>query len=174
VANRLSRRLPHPGDCWKYNTPNILWYRDKVTTIGSSYNGKRLMSMRAMVAGELVGTGRNYGSPGAELVWASGLFEGEGCITFSKARPRQVHLKIGMTDEDTVRRFHAAVGGLGRVNGPYWRGNERHSPQWHWQLSAGFEKTQAVIAMLWGGLGERRRARAKEALGNFVVGAGTS
>lgn len=99
----------------------------------------------------------------AELIWASGLFEGEGCITLRTTRSMNnptLALRLKMTDEDSVRRFHAAIGGLGNTNGPYETG---HKPNWVWQCD-GFEKGQAIIAMLWNGLGLRRKARAREAL----------
>ena len=99
-----------------------------------------------------------------ELAWASGLFEGEGCISLTKDKrtPRVYpRLILSMTDEDVVRRFHAAVG-LGNV--VPWEDAAHRSPFWRWQ-SARFEYVQAVLAMLWSGLGDRRRARAREVLG---------
>lgn len=72
--------------------------------------------------------------------------------------------QLTSTDEDVVRRFASAVG-VGRVSGPYqYTGNRK--PYWRWQAS-GFERTQAVIAMLWPGLGARRRARAVEVLASL-------
>lgn len=49
-----------------------------------------------------------------ELAWAAGLFEGEGCRTSSRGRPR---LQIKMVEEESVRRVAAILGG--RVYGPY-------------------------------------------------------
>lgn len=104
-----------------------------------------------------------------DLAWASGLFEGEGCITKcatvyndGKAMKKYPRLVLTMTDEDSVRRF-AEVIGFGNV---YWYRKERshYKDQWRWQVT-GFEKTQAALAMLWNGLGSRRKARAREILG---------
>jgi hypothetical protein len=103
-----------------------------------------------------------------ELAWAAGLFEGEGCISSRRrSTKRATHVAtrqlaiLVMTDEDTVRRFQAAVG-VGTVYGPYQRPGKK--PEWRWQTTT-FEKAQAVIALLWFGLGARRRAHAASALG---------
>jgi hypothetical protein len=95
------------------------------------------------------------------VIWAAGLFEGEGCISFSSPASRGLRPKANLTstDEDVIRRFHATVG-VGKVFGPYDQG---HKPFWSWQVYT-FEQTQAVIAMLWPWLGERRRARAREVI----------
>jgi hypothetical protein len=85
-----------------------------------------------------------------ELAWASGIFDGEGCIYSQDGRP---YLQVAMTDEDSVRRFHAAVGGLGTVR-PF--SGSRTKTMWRWRLT-NFEGVQAVIAMLWYGLSRRRK-----------------
>jgi hypothetical protein len=93
-----------------------------------------------------------------ELIWAAGLFEGEGCFTRNtNGYPKA---KIVMTDEDSIRRFCTAVG-FGSVHGPVRRRSWK--PYWEWRIG-GFEKVQALLAMLWPGLGARRRARAIEVL----------
>ena len=95
-----------------------------------------------------------------ELAWASGLFEGEGCTASpGVANPG---LQLGMTDEDTVRRFQRAVG-IGVVEGPFgpYVGSPGRKPMWRWRANA-FEDTQAVIALLWEGFGVRRRKQAVE------------
>jgi len=50
-----------------------------------------------------------------EIAWAAGLFDGEGTATFCSGRRR---LAVKMADEESVRRFHSAVG-VGKVYGPY-------------------------------------------------------
>lgn len=101
-----------------------------------------------------------------ELLWAGGLFEGEGSISsrliYGRAKSPAAQLRLAMTDEDSVRRFHRAVG-LGTVHGPYQPTNPAHKPHWVWACS-GFERVQAVLAMLWTGLGARRRDRASALL----------
>lgn len=99
-----------------------------------------------------------------ELAWAGGLFEGEGCFTGKeKGRHYQVTAKVRMTDRDPLERFVRAVG-VGEVKGPF----EHHSghgrkPFYSWAVQS-FEHFQAVVAMLWPFLGERRKARALELL----------
>jgi predicted XRE-type DNA-binding protein len=65
------------------------------------------------------------------------------------------------TDEDVLRRF-AAVVGVGHVTGPRRHkqaGTEHHKPYFTW-FTGTFEGMQAVTAMFWPFLGERRRGRA--------------
>ena len=99
-------------------------------------------------------------------MWAAGLFEGEGCFTTSirndpryRNGHRVVKASLVMTDEDPVRRFHRAVG----LGGVYEYQTQRGRPCWCWATQSR-EGVQAVVAMLWDGLGIRRRARAKEVL----------
>lgn len=93
-----------------------------------------------------------------DIAWCGGLFEGEGSMGFWRHRKsRQPKLQLNMTDEDTVRRF-SGIFGLSLIRGPYCY-NSKHKPQWVWSVG-GFEKVQAVLAMLWPWLGERRRVKA--------------
>lgn len=100
----------------------------------------------------------------AELLWASGLFEGEGCITYSgkgRATPRLI---LTTTDLDVLERFKDAIG-FGRISkGRLPQGACK--AQYTWDLTS-FEKVQAVLAFLWYGLGERRKARARDILLEF-------
>lgn len=93
-----------------------------------------------------------------KLARAGGLFEGEGCITlYSTPNAR---LALSMTDEDSVRRFAAAVG-VGHVTAwhPPPHKNSGRQPQFKWYTGK-FEHVQYVLAALWPFLGQRRRARA--------------
>lgn len=90
-----------------------------------------------------------------ELAWAAGLFEGEGWISDNSG---YAMLGLETTDMDTLERFHAAVGGLGRISGHRVRGGNR--PVASWKLCS-FEGSQAVLAMLWYGLGDRRKSQAR-------------
>jgi hypothetical protein len=88
--------------------------------------------------------------------YAIGLFEGEGTVcTFPVTKNTSWKRKDGtvkygnvttilhycaaiqMTDVEPLERFHAAVGGLGRITGPYSRPKDRrkHAPYWQWQVS---------------------------------------
>lgn len=104
-----------------------------------------------------------------ELAWAAGLFDGEGTITTTdySYKGREVlsaALRLTMTDEDAVRRFHQAVG-LGKVEYIYPASFRAagYKPQWRWRIQD-FEGVQAVVAMLWYGLNRRRKGRAKDVL----------
>jgi len=65
-----------------------------------------------------------------------------------------------MTDQDRVLQF-ADVVEVGRTYGPYTRSGVK--PLYCWQAYT-FEHVQALVAMLWPWLGERRRKRAVEVL----------
>jgi hypothetical protein len=109
----------------------------------------------------------------SEWAWAAGLFEGEGSIQVPGKRSnrpgnRLPWLSMGTTDKDVLDRFTAVVGG--KVRGPY-RGQGKNTPEhykpiWHWQLT-GIERVQATLREFWPYLGERRRARAGEAIAAY-------
>jgi len=94
------------------------------------------------------------------IAWCAALFEGEGCIFLHPKRRSGIFLKLGMTDEDVLRRFHDIIG-IGTICGPYRRGS--YKPHWIW-CGAGSENVQAILAAFWPFLGERRKARAVETM----------
>jgi hypothetical protein len=101
--------------------------------------------------------------PDEDVLWAAGLFEGEGWIsgTYTKGRwyPR---VGVQMCDEDVVRHFHGIIG-AGRVNGPYRaRGKPHYKPQWQWQATG--QEARRVIHRLLPYLGSRRQLRAMEVM----------
>jgi hypothetical protein len=95
------------------------------------------------------------------LAWVAGLFEGEGCISQFDSR-WSVHL--ASTDHDVLVRLNDIVG-LGQINGPYDRG---HKPHWVWQC-ASQPKVYAFLVAIYPWLGERRGARALEAIRGIVA-----
>jgi hypothetical protein len=98
------------------------------------------------------------------IAWCAALFEGEGCINIT---PRTVILKLGMTDEDVVRRFHKLIG-IGKVSNPIYHKTVAHyKPHWDW-YATGSEKVQAILAAFWPFLGARRQARAVEAIAKLA------
>lgn len=99
----------------------------------------------------------------ADVAWAAGLFEGEGCLHLSRTDYKGTDYAravavVTMTDEDIVRRFHMIVG-VGRIYRPQRR--EGRKPQWRWQVAdkAGFAEFTALIEP-W--LGVRRLAKLTE------------
>src|SRR5438874_2443181 len=98
------------------------------------------------------------------LAWAGGFFEGEGCIVNGRYSATGgirsgIALSAAQTSLEPLERLMEAVG-LGTINGPRLPKSQfSRAPLWTWQVG-GFEKTQAVIAMLWPYLSARRKARA--------------
>lgn len=100
----------------------------------------------------------------AEIAWAAGLFEGEGCFRFTGPRvgkSRVAMLTIQMTDRDTMKRFRDAVD-AGRLRGPQDRGPGR-KPIYAVDIAAR-EDVQRIIGAFLPWLGERRAAKARELL----------
>lgn len=95
----------------------------------------------------------------ADIAWAAGLFEGEGCFYLARTQSYALRAALKMSDEDVVRRFHAIVR-VGNIFGPTQYGTEK-KPLWTWQAYK-FEEVQAVIALFWHQLGQRRRDKAVE------------
>lgn len=97
-----------------------------------------------------------------DVIWAAGLFEGEGCISSS---PKNFLPKVLIysTDYDVIERFHQIVG-CGKIYGPYKSASMEGKPKWGWQ-STQFETAQAVAAMLWPWLCSRRQQRIIECFG---------
>lgn len=78
-------------------------------------------------------------------------------------------LSMGSTDRDVLERFTAVVG-AGRVLGPY-RPNGKNTPLgrkpiYHWRIST-VRETQRILRLFWPYLGERRRAKAAEAIASY-------
>jgi hypothetical protein len=105
-----------------------------------------------------------------ELAWAAGFFDGEGCFSFSPAG-RYVCVSIGQTEREPLDRFQRAVQ-LGNVLGPYdMRKNDRwvRKPQYFYRAN-GYERVQAIAALLWFKLGLVKREQAIHALaGEFEL-----
>lgn len=115
-----------------------------------------------------------------ELIWAAGLFEGEGCFCWVKIPNRNNRNKkdysycqasLHTTDKDVLERFVKAVG-IGVVNGPYIYTDTKvpnRKPSWYWSIR-GHERVQAVIAILWPWLGNRRKNQARSCLTKTISG----
>jgi len=99
-----------------------------------------------------------------ELAWAAGFFDGEGCFSFSVAG-NYVCVSISQTELEPLERFTRAVG-VGWVLGPYdLRKNDRwiRKPQWVYRAN-GYERVQAIAAMLWFKLSSSKGEQARHAL----------
>jgi hypothetical protein len=102
-----------------------------------------------------------------EMAWAAGFVDGEGsfflCLE-KRTSPRYPTFSLTQIDPQVLQRFAAAVG-FGTVLGPY--GPYSHGPKarpLYYYNVGGFQKTQAVMAMLWAWLGPVKREQAKRVL----------
>lgn len=100
-----------------------------------------------------------------QLAWAAGIFEGEGCITFS-SKSRAIQAIVVSTDSDVLQQFKDIVGfgTLGKlITIKHWK------PKGNWYCSS-FEEVQTLVAMLWPWLKSRRKTKAKEVITQFIAG----
>lgn len=105
----------------------------------------------------------------ADLAYAAGLFEGEGSLHVQhrsdNSRSPIAVMKISMTDEDVVRKFHEIVG-VGSVGGPWAdKRSESYKPIWRWTTYG--SKAKALCGQLWPWLGQRRRERITQVFGEL-------
>jgi hypothetical protein len=101
-----------------------------------------------------------------ELAWAAGFYDGEGSLSISPANNTTIKMDISQNDRDVLDRFYNAVGGRGKVYGPYgrYRPNDlSNNPYWVFVVS-NFQDAQAVIVMIWPFLSTIKRAQAAKAL----------
>jgi hypothetical protein len=96
----------------------------------------------------------------AEVAWAAGFFEGEGCVTLSETRPM---LRVNGTDPETVHFFERVVG-VGKVYGPYQPKPDRHGtirkPFWVWVAYGAAARRAITVLAPW--LSQRRLERIRE------------
>lgn len=95
------------------------------------------------------------------IEWASGLFEGEGCITNNGSKPK---LSLAMTDLDAVQEF-VKVMGYGNVREKKDRGSrEAHWKQtYEWAVCKRSE-VKRMLEMMLPHLCERRAYKALNCL----------
>lgn len=103
-----------------------------------------------------------------DVAWAAGLFEGEGWLTILNSNGQggvgYPRLGIAMTDKDIIDRWYRVF-----PFGRRWEGltskRSKAGPKPYYFVQVGNqEEIQAILAMLWPWLGERRRAKARLAL----------
>ena len=96
-----------------------------------------------------------------DLAWAAGFFDGEGCFSFTD-KAAYASVSIVQVERGPLDRFMAAVGGLGKIYGPYFQvypGRMSTHP-WHQYRADRREHVQAIAAMLWFKLGDAKRIQA--------------
>lgn len=111
-----------------------------------------------------------------QLAWAAGFLDGEGGFYLSTNTDKykkwtyyqvcSTVVQSGPEIPHPLARFHQAVG-IGKILGPYPPKGMGHKPQWNWRIT-GFEKVQAVVALLWTWLSEPKREQARRALAGCV------
>jgi hypothetical protein len=97
-----------------------------------------------------------------DIAWVAGVFEGEGTIRIRKGN-YGAQVSIRMDDEDVIRRIHRIMGFGNFYENPERRKNDAVVTQYIWQ-AASAEHVCAFLAAVWRFLGDRRKARAAEAL----------
>jgi len=102
-----------------------------------------------------------------ELAWAAGFFDGEGCTTLHKWGGMRPRVTIGQVDREVLDRFKLAVG-RGNVRGPYKKKTPRHQKSYIYD-AYGFEKSQAIMCMLWNWLGSIKKEQFKKAMTEIKV-----
>ena len=92
-----------------------------------------------------------------DIAWVAGVFEGEGTIRIRKGN-YGAQVSVRMNDRDVIRRIHAVMG-FGNLYEAVCNGK----PQYCYQVASA-EHVCAFLAAVWRFLGDRRKARAAEAL----------
>lgn len=95
-----------------------------------------------------------------QLACAAGFYNGEGSLCYSRG---YVQLQVTQTALDPLEQFQKAIG-FGSINGPYK--NKTYKVRWYYGVY-GFEKCQAIIAMLWEWLSIDKRQQAKRVFKQF-------
>jgi len=80
-----------------------------------------------------------------EEAWATGLFEGEGSITFPTSACTIVRLRVTSTDLDVLQRMQALWSGKIYPQKVY---QPHHKPKWEWNLNRQADVKKALIAMI--------------------------
>jgi hypothetical protein len=104
---------------------------------------------------------------GFDLGWVVALLEGEGTFNWQRrdplkprTRPFYARVRVGMTDEDVVRRLHKKTG-VGRVTGPISLKNTNHKDQWYWTVSRR-QEVVTLCELILPHMGSRRSAKIAE------------
>lgn len=100
-----------------------------------------------------------------EMMWAIGIFEGEGSIIISNNRG-SVNLVVQMSDQDVLERFFGIVD-VGTLKGPYKpkgpKADKEYKVIWKWQSNS-IVNTKTLLELWIPYLGNRRKRRAIDAL----------
>ena len=102
------------------------------------------------------------------LAWAAGFFDGEGCIGCyyrtngkTQKRYRLLHISVGQKDREVLDRFKA-IFGFGRIV----QTQKNNGPFYHFAVDS-FEKSQAIVAMLFPFLGTIKQQQISQSLAEY-------
>lgn len=100
----------------------------------------------------------------ADIAWAAGLFEGEGCIAETGNGPNNPLLQMTMTDKDVMEKFVSIVGygNLTQVNRMAPSQMKHWKTQWKWAVRKKSE-VKRMLLMFLPYFGERRACKALDA-----------
>ena len=89
-------------------------------------------------------------APDTERAWAAGFFDGEGSVGFSpySSGGRKYHrpsVQVSQNHRAPLDRFQAAVGGIGKVYGPYGPYKNQASTNPFWKYHATGRTVTAAI-----------------------------
>jgi hypothetical protein len=101
-----------------------------------------------------------------ELAWAGGFLCGDGSFYLENGRPC---LNAVQNEPKALHRFGSAIGSLGGISGGTKIYGRAKKPMYQWRVT-GFERVQAVIAMLWPWLTEAKKEQAIRVLSNSQCG----
>lgn len=93
---------------------------------------------------------------------AVGLFNGEGCVTSKVGDRNCAALVVQMSQArspEVLERFQSAMGGRGRINGPYPR-KERRQSVWEYRCTR-YEDALWIIKAMWPWLSQQKRSQAQ-------------
>src|SRR5271165_3544671 len=97
------------------------------------------------------------------IEWAAGFFEGEGCIAWAGGKRGGMGLDMAQVDPLPLEWFHEAVGGLGKLYGPYLPASQAArgwAPKYWWRCRRAAE-VEAVLELLLPYLTSRRQDAAR-------------
>jgi hypothetical protein len=95
-----------------------------------------------------------------ELAWCAGFFDGEGSTCLQrKGGWRELWVQVPQSELSTLERFQRAVGGRGKIGGPWQPKYAGSKPTYRLDFR-GYREAQFVLALLWRFLSEPKRQQA--------------
>lgn len=99
-----------------------------------------------------------------DVIWAAGLFEGEGTITISSIPSGKLYprIKVKMTDQDSVEKFASIFGMKASPVQKDKSWKDHYKDAWYTDCTG--KRAYAVLVAIFPWLGKRRQERVKEAI----------